>query len=79
MNTLKFQDREYSLREINLPDIGTVTISTVELNDALLNSRYDYVSEEAQVIDEGIYFFVEEEEIGLEESKLSELIALQTV
>lgn len=78
MNTIKFQNIEYKVREIELPKIGNVFISTSTLNDALLNNGSDYVSEEAQSIDEDIFYYVEENEIELNEADLIKLVSLQT-
>lgn len=38
-----------------------VTVSTLLLNQGLWNGRGDYVSKEAQIIDEQIFFCLEEE------------------
>jgi hypothetical protein len=78
MNTIKFQNIEYKVREIELPQIDNVFISTSTLNDALLNNGSDYVSQEAQSIDEQIFYYVEENEIEFNEADLIKLVTLQT-
>lgn len=79
MDTLKFKNKEYRLREIELPELGKVLISTTGLNNALMNNGSSYVSEEAKSIDEEIYFFVEDKEIELQSAQLISLITLQTI
>lgn len=79
MNTIKFQNKEYKTREIELPEFGNVLISTTSLNDALLNNGSNYVSDEAKNIDDEIYFFVEENEIEMNEVDLVKLISQQAV
>lgn len=79
MTTLKFQNTEYRIRKIETPELGNVLISTISLNNALLNNGSGYVSKEAQHIDEEIYFFVEDNEIELQDTELINLIKLQTI
>lgn len=79
MDAVKFQNIKYKLREIGLPEVGNVFISTTNLNNALMNNGSNYVSDEAKKIDEEIYFFVEENEIELNEVHLIELICSQVV
>jgi hypothetical protein len=79
MNTLKFQNTDFKTREIELPDLGNVLISTSSLNNALMNNGSDYVSEEAKNIDEEIYFFVEDDEIELNEEDLIKIVSSQVV
>jgi hypothetical protein len=74
---IEFQNREYLLREVELPEIGNVLISTVELNDLLMNKNGGYVSDEAISFDERIYYFVEENEIKLSDDDLIKLLIQQ--
>ena len=79
MDVLKFQKIDYKFREIQLLDLGSVLISTTSLNNALMSNGSDYVSDEAKRVDEEIYFFVEEDEIELNEVDLGKLICTQIV
>lgn len=74
MNEISFQNRKFKLREIELPEIGNVLISTTSLNELLLNKDENYVSNEANIIDENIYFFVDNKEIELSYPDLLNLI-----
>ena len=73
METIEFQNKQYPVREIKFPKVGEVLISTTSLNEALLK-KGNYVSENAVIIDELIYFFVNEREITLSEKNLINLI-----
>lgn len=79
MDTLKFQNIEYKFREIELPELGNVLVSTASLNIALMINGANYVSNEAKDIDEEICYFVEESEIELNETDLVKLISLQAL
>lgn len=74
MDKIEFQNNQYKLREIELPEIGNVLISTTSLNNFLLNNDDNYVSDEAISVDENIYFFVDENEIELSDDELFNLL-----
>lgn len=74
MNKIELQNNQYRVRELELPEIGNVLISTAELNQSLLNDDGSYVSEEAISVDESIYYFVDEIEIELPENELINLL-----
>jgi hypothetical protein len=78
LKSIVFDSLEYKLREIHIPRIGNVNISTTRLSAALLQNGSGYVSDEAQVIDEKIYFFVEDREIELTNKELQNLVRFQT-
>ena len=75
MDYINYKNKNYPILEINLPEFGYVTIATDTLKDALLNEDYSYKSEEAQAVDEKIFFFVEEEKINLSVRELREYFA----
>ena len=75
MHTIRFQNREFPLREIAISGIGTVNISTVSLNEILLDNQGKYVSDEAIKVDEGICYFVSDEEIVLSDKKLNRIVS----
>ena len=77
MNTIKFQNVEYKIREIDVPQIGAVLISTHILNNLLTDEFGAYVSKEARFIDEQIFYFVDDSEIELNEKLLTNLLPLQ--
>ncbi len=78
LKSIVFESLEYKLREIYIPRLGNVIISTTRLSNALLQNGSGYVSDEAQIIDEKIYFFVEDREIELTNKELQNLVRFQT-
>ncbi len=75
MKTIKFQNIDYIVKEIELSEIGIVLISTNSLNKLLLDVNGSYVSDEAISVDEKIFYFVDENEIELSDGKLIDLIS----
>jgi len=68
-------NKSYPVRELFLDSISLeVTISTSDLNDALMNKDGSYVSESARIIDEEIFFFVERNEIELNDIELIKIL-----
>jgi hypothetical protein len=47
MDTIEFQNNQHFLREIEIPDLGNVFISTTSLNSVIMNKTNNYVSDEA--------------------------------
>jgi hypothetical protein len=74
MDTINFQNKEFKVREVDFPEIGNVLISTNLLNDSLLNEYSGYVSDEATVVDENIFYFVDDNEMKLSDEELINLI-----
>ncbi len=78
MGTIEFQKKQYRIREINLPKLGEVLISTTTLNEVLLENG-NYVSNEAARIDEQIFYFVNEREITFSNKKLINLVTTEVL
>lgn len=76
MDKIIFNEKEYSIRDIYIPNYGTVTISSLELDDCLMKKDGTYVSREARYVDEQIFFFVEQNDLALSASALSKKIRL---
>lgn len=74
MDTINFQNKDFKIRELELPEIGNVLISTKALNESLLNESGGYVSDEAIVVDENIFYFVNDNEMKLSNMELMNLI-----
>lgn len=77
MEFITFQNQNFKVREIEISEFGNVLISTNSLNELLLNEDGSYSSKEAQVIDEQIFYFVEDYEIDLDKEGLIKAIALE--
>lgn len=72
--TISYLGNEYPGRYVYVPTFGNILISTSELNDALINSDGAYASEEASIVDQQICFFVDTNDLQLEENKLRQLL-----
>jgi hypothetical protein len=76
---IKFQSKNYPIRQIELPEFDTVNISINSLNNKLLDEYGSYFSPEANTIDEQIFFFVEDDEIYLPNEQLKNLVINQVL
>jgi len=65
---IRFQDKLYHGRYLNF-SFGKRLVSVMSLQDSLL-LNYDYVSSEARSVDEQIFYFVLDSEIGNEQEDL---------
>ncbi|GMO44304.1 MAG: hypothetical protein Pg6C_06190 [Treponemataceae bacterium] len=65
---------QYAARVITLENNENVVVSTSDLNDALFDNQGQYISDQAQSIDEQIFFFVGNDEIDMPEVQLSKLV-----
>lgn len=74
MTTVKFQNKEFKIKEIILPEIGNVLISVNSLNKLLMNDDGGYISDEAITVDENIFCFIEDNEMRLSDVELINLI-----
>lgn len=75
IETISYKNIEYPMRTIVLPSWGVVTISTIELSVKLLTSDSgNYVSKQAQHIDEQIFYYVDKNVIDLSEIDLQKQI-----
>ncbi len=74
MEQINFQNKLFPLREVQLSKSNNVFISTVDLNNLLMTETGNYVSKEAELIDEGIYYYVELYQFFFSDKKLLKLI-----
>lgn len=70
MFTINFQNKDFKIRELDLPEYGNVLISTTSLSDLIIDEKGNYLSNEAQILDEKIFYFVKDKQIDLDENKL---------
>ena len=73
MEMIEFEGKVYSSVTVNMP-FGERTISTIALNESLMNLDGSYVSEKARLIDENIFYFVPEEVLSTDNYSIVELI-----
>ena len=76
MDKIKFKELTYPLKNVSF-SFGDRLISTVKLNHNLLSEAGDYVSEKARIIDEQIFYFVEEEDLNLSEKEIASKILIE--
>lgn len=74
MNYIKFENKEYPYRELFMHDFGNVVVSTDSLNQVLMNEDGTYTTKDAKLLDEEIFFFVEDADIFLKDSLLAKQI-----
>jgi hypothetical protein len=74
MEFIKFDNKFYPIREIEIPECGNVKISTSQLNSKFMNEDGSYSSEKAIYLDENIFYYVDPIHIMLEDSQLINLI-----
>lgn len=74
MNYFEFENKKYPYRELNLNDFGNVVVSTDALNKVLMNDEGAYTSKNAMFLDEGVFFFVDENDIILPTNQLRTVI-----
>ena len=74
MNMILFEKRKYKVRQVQITNLGELNIASTFLNKKLFSDNGLYKSEEARVIDELIYFFVEPKKLRLSDNKLSKYV-----
>ena len=73
MKSINFKEKDFPVTIVNMP-FGERKISTIQLNESLMNDDGSYVSNEAMLIDETLFYFVEEKVLKLSENELVERI-----
>lgn len=69
MEIIKFNGKEFLSIIVSLP-FGERKISSSKLNESLMNNEGNYVSEEARLIDENIFYFVEDKVLHSRENEI---------
>jgi hypothetical protein len=72
-----FDDKLHESKWVNLQEFGNVLIAKITLRDILLNDVCEYISKEAAVIDESIFFYVLDDDFDLSNKSLSKLMMSQ--
>tara|TARA_R110002072_G_scaffold202381_1_gene360153 strand:- start:194 stop:427 length:234 start_codon:yes stop_codon:yes gene_type:complete len=73
MEMIKFNGIKYPSVIVNLP-FGERRISSRKLNESLMNFDGSYTSEKARLIDEQIFYFIEENVLRFSENKIIKII-----
>lgn len=73
MEIIKFKGKEYPSVFVTMP-FGVRRVSIQTLNERLMNLDGSYISEKARLIDEEIFYFVDDEIIQHSKNKIAKLI-----
>jgi hypothetical protein len=73
MDKIRFQGNDYPVTVVDMP-FGKRMISTESLNDVLMCDDGSYVSDEARMIDECIFYFVANNHIRMSKTELTNKI-----
>lgn len=71
---IMFDDKLHETKWMKLPEFGNVLIAKTSLRNLLLNDDCEYTSEKSKIIDESIFFYVEDEEFNMSNKSLSKLM-----
>ncbi len=71
---IEFDGKEYPIRLLDIPNFGKRLVSVESLEESLFDAEGLYVSDEAQVVDEKIFFFVPDNIINEDEKEIVRLI-----
>ncbi len=74
MESIKFENEFYLVRELVIPEFGYVKVSTLGLNFKMMLDDGSYFSEKARILDEDIFFYVELNQIMFNEYQLINLL-----
>ena len=72
--TVEYQSVAYPVVELTLPKWGVVKISTIDLCEKLIDQSGNPLSEEAEEIDDDIFFYVSSKEIKLTIDQLAKIV-----
>lgn len=73
-DNLEFDKQSFPVRKLDLTGFGEVFISTTSLSEKLINSNCGYYSDSARIIDEKVFYYVEDSQIFLNKNDLKLLI-----
>lgn len=71
---IKFNGKEYPTRQLNIPNFGEKLVSVESLEKSLYDAEGFYVSDEANEVDEKIFFYVPDDVIDDDDESLAEFI-----
>ena len=76
MNSVKFENQNYQIRQMDIENSEIRIIASTTLNKRLINAKGSYTSEEARYVDEQIYFFVEPDILNLNDMALKQYVIM---
>lgn len=73
-STIHYKGRQYPARTVMIPGYGERVVSIQSLQDELFGEGVDPVDDEAESVDNGIFFYVDDYDIMLGDSELASLV-----
>jgi hypothetical protein len=74
IEAIEFNKKEYTLRDIELPEFGFVYIAGTSLQELLFDKDSLPISDEAESVDEQIVFYIEDKFLNLSDKDLKALL-----
>jgi hypothetical protein len=74
---ITFEDELHETKRMRLPKFGSVLIAKMNLRNLLLDDDCEYTSKKARLLDECIFFYVEDNKFNINNKALSKLILSQ--
>lgn len=73
--SIHFNGKDYPIRKLDLgEELGILTVASTTLDRLLMTKVENYVSKEAQYIDEQIFYFISASDFRLSDEKLTQKI-----
>jgi hypothetical protein len=79
MNEIKFNDKAYICRTMEIKGFGEVIISEMGLNESIMDKDGGYISKEAAVVDEKVFYYVDKKHLYLTLNELESLVLNEIV
>lgn len=76
---VEYQGKRYPTRDVNIPGLGLRTVSVESLENALGGEDGSFSDPEAACIDDGIFFYVADDKIGMPADMLAEEIRKEII
>ena len=77
VDPVTFNGETYTRRIVHVKGFGDRVIAGETLQKVLLTEDGNYVSEEAQAIDQNIFFYVEDKYLNFTDTQLADFVASQ--
>ena len=72
--TIQYRGADYPAREVRVGGWGHVIVSVMSLHDKLVDANGCPVSYDAEYVDDGIFFFVEDCQIDLPDEEIEKIV-----
>lgn len=79
METIMFNGMQYKARVIKVKTFGERLIAGESLEEKLLDEKGNYVSDEARLVDESVFFYVEDKWLNADDEQLETKVRKEIV